>query len=251
MKIYALHTSPDRSKVLGNILHVGTKGMIYKDLQTNTEHSYPNLTELLKNHPGINSKDLFYIIDIAKEPELDTKGRHIMRISVKPIGIDDPITFDVYTKDEVTFSIEVEEEFYRLTGISSLGEVFKHIGDYLMEEEIDLLEGSREEPVEPKLRVKEFSEVEIGDIGYINRLGYEDSPPTEEDELGEIVWVGDFRALLDEEEHRELYLTWEVDPVQMLADYNELVIIRDKDHGFNILFNYNCDPCGVICFTTE
>lgn len=249
MKLYALHLSPDRSRVLGNILHVAKKDMVYKDLQTNTEHSYPNLAELLKNHPGVNRKDLLYLIDIAQEP--DPKGRHIMALTVNPIGIDDPITFDVYTRDEVTFSIEVPEEVYELTGINSIEEVFEHIGDYLMGEEIDLLEGSKEEPVEPKWRVKELSEVEVGDLAY--PVGFGDSPTTE-DVIGEVIWVGDFRALLYEEEHRELYLTWEVGPAQMLAEYNELVVIRVKD-GFNSfsynLFNYNCDPSGARCFTNK
>lgn len=251
MKLYALHLSPDRSRVLGNILHVATKGMVYEDLQTKAEHSYLNLAELLKNHPGINHKDLLYIIDIpgSQKPGIFSKGRHIMALTVNPLGSDDPITFDVYTRNEVHLDIYKDNNYigYR----ESLDLVFQKICDYLMEGEIDLLEGSKEEPVEPKWRVKELSEVEVGDIAY--HVGFGDSPTTA-DVIGEVIWVGDFRALLYEEEHRELYLTWEVDPVQMLAEYNELVVIREND-GFNsysyTLFNYNCDPSGARCFTNK
>lgn len=247
MKLYAIHLSPDRSRILGNILHVATKGMVYKDLQTKAEHSYLNLAELLKNHPGINPKDLLYPIDTAQGPESNIKSRNIMKVTVNPLGSDNPITFDVYTRDEITFSVGSEEEFFEVAGLAYIDEVFENIVDYLRGEEVDLLEGSREEPVEPKLRVKEFSEVEVGDIAY--HVGFGDSPTTA-DVIGEVIWVGDFRALLYEEEHRELYLTWEVGPAQMLAEYNELVIIRDKD-GFNTLYNYNCDPSGARCFTTD
>lgn len=250
MKLYALHLSPDRSRLLGNILHVPIRGMVYEDLQTKAQHSYINLAELIKNHPGINPKDLFFLIDdyyLAQEPKLYPKGRHILGLSVNPAGsvINDPITFNVFTRDEVHMDIYGDNNIF--LGYESLDLVFQKICDYLMEKEINLLEGSKEEPVEPKRRIKELSEVEVGDIAY--RVGSGDSPTTE-DEVGEVVWVGDFRALLYEEEHRELYLHWEASPAEMLADYNELVVIRDID-GFNTLFNYNCDPCGVICFATN
>lgn len=251
MKLYALHLSPDRTKILGNILHVATEKIVYEDLQTNTKHSYLNLAELLKYELHINRNDLLYIWnpDLFQEPPLNPKGRRIMSLTVNPLdSVDDPIIFDVYTRDETSFSIVVEEEVYKLEGLNSIEEVFDHICDYLREEEVNLLEGFREDPVEPKLRFKEFSEVEIGDIAY-TLSSSDDFPPTEE-QIGEVIWVGDFRDLLSEEEHRELYLSWEVSPVDMLTDYNELVIIRDKD-GFNTLFNYNCDPSGALCFTPE
>jgi hypothetical protein len=86
-----------------------------------------------------------------------------------------------------------------------------------------------------------FEQVKIGMIAYsVDTLEVE----------GKIIWVG--KVLDLHPEHLPELLDWvEVgESLREIQDNYDLVVVRNEDSEETV-YNYNNDPCGVVCFKKE
>lgn len=90
-------------------------------------------------------------------------------------------------------------------------------------------------------QIKSFQEIKLGDTVFENP----EAGGVWDREMGHIIWIGNSQDLINSD-----YVSWleqdEEDEEEEIGDYNWVVVQTDM-HG-QILFNYNCDPCGVVCF---
>lgn len=93
--------------------------------------------------------------------------------------------------------------------------------------------------------IKTFEEVKIGDKAYENPFAGGQWANLE----GMVIWKGDHNSLMHSA-HKFLWDDDEETPEEVL-DYNWVVVsMEDEIPHFETLtlFNYDCDPCGVVCY---
>lgn len=98
-------------------------------------------------------------------------------------------------------------------------------------------EASKKRPILP------YSKIKIGDIAFENpSLG-----GGWDNELGPIMWKGGAKELL-KSKYKNTAADWfsDEDTEEIDSDY-DLVVVDEIGYG-PVLFNYNNDPSGVVCF---
>ncbi len=88
--------------------------------------------------------------------------------------------------------------------------------------------------------IKPFSDIKIGNIAFKNpTTGGEWNTPG-----GPVVWKGNIDQLFNSI-WKNHFSDWDMSPKEAV---NIDFVVIDTDDWGHVLFNYDYDPCGVVCF---